>query len=364
MSAISQKRSKSLDLEDQKFSKPSSLSPGTLNQEEDVVRLWDMVMEARTLATQASKEAESARQELKRAQERSLQLEEECKFLKNTAELRQKDFTLLQELEAELNRRCSEQSGVLSDLQEAHSEMISRLTETDELLQMEKQKRHDISSQLDQVLRLYQGLKRRLKDKTKSCSNLSETVKFQTSEIKRLNEFEEINKHQRIEINQLQKTLEIREEQAQELTTRVLQLQRYEKRLENYLGNLNAQKIQLKQLAAHLAEEVEAARTIHPLKDYLSLTEFEIAKLELQLKKTPTSSPERPQLEECITQLSHQKEFLKSIISDSVQKLEEQALTIRQISQDPNLAPIPPSPPLPQNLQNPLRWRELEPSEA
>jgi hypothetical protein len=266
---------------------------------EETANLWQVIHQARSEASQANHAAETSRNESTRLKEKIQQLEKESNFLRQTALNKQHDLNMLQELEVSLNERCSIQA---LDINRLHQQCVE--------LEQKLQEKDQVSA-------------------------------FQISEIQKLKK----------EVRQLDHELNSRgsnlNQKDQALQKRSLQFEKHEERLRGYVGNLNSQKLEVKKLATQLVEDLEAARTMHPLKDYLSFTEFELSKTELQLKKTPTSSQDRTKLESYLTQLIEQRDFLKSVIEESHKKLQEQTTAILKICHDPSLAPVPPPPPLP-----------------
>jgi hypothetical protein len=123
------------------------------------------------------------------------------------------------------------------------------------------------------------------------------------------------------------------------------QLNIRDQQLRYYAEALTREKAALLKAAQQLAHEIRTAGLIHPLKDYLTLTEVEISKLELQLRKTPTLSSERIPLETCFTQMIQQREFLRNLMNETQMALEAKAKKVIQIAGNGKLAPVPPPPP-------------------
>lgn len=147
------------------------------------------------------------------------------------------------------------------------------------------------------------------------------------------------------------KALSNREDSKREqLESLASQLKNRESQLRHYAANIAKEKNDIIQCARQLADEIHSARTLNPLKDYLSLTEFELSKAELQLKKTPTISLERTRLESVLTQLHEQREFLKKTIMKSKIQLDEQAANLLRITRSQKAGTIPPLPPWSRDL--------------
>jgi chromosome segregation ATPase len=118
-----------------------------------------------------------------------------------------------------------------------------------------------------------------------------------------------------------------------------------EEQLRQYANFVTDQKAELVRQTRKLAEEIEMTGRMHPLRDYLEVTEFELSKIEVRLKVTPTLSMDRPRLEAQIVQLTEQRTFLRSVIEASSKRLAEQAAGILALVNSPSLGATPPIPP-------------------
>lgn len=118
-----------------------------------------------------------------------------------------------------------------------------------------------------------------------------------------------------------------------------------ESQLKSYAEGLNKMKSEVREQANRLYQEIQMAKTVNPLSDYLKLTEREIVRVELQLKKTPTISPDRARLEECLTELVEQREFLRSSWHRSQADLESKLHRMAVIAGADALVMAPPPPP-------------------
>ena len=107
-----------------------------------------------------------------------------------------------------------------------------------------------------------------------------------------------------------------------------------EAKLKDLALHLESEKTEVRKFSKILTEELDSAMAVHPLQDYLEMTRFELAKLELQLKKTPFTHPERPKLETALTSLVEQRDFLNSLIQNSRRQLLEHAAAVKRISND------------------------------
>lgn len=118
-----------------------------------------------------------------------------------------------------------------------------------------------------------------------------------------------------------------------------------EMQLRQYASTVTDQKTELIRQTKVLAEEIQMAAKMHPLKDYLQLTDFELSRAEVQLKLTPTISSDRAKLESHVKQMVEQRDFLRRVVQESEHKFADQANTILELIRSPKLAATPPPPP-------------------
>lgn len=136
--------------------------------------------------------------------------------------------------------------------------------------------------------------------------------------------------------------------EVQKVERRSQQLQFVERRsqqLQFYAHTLNQEKTEVVQTAKQLVQELQTARNNNPLRDYLAATSRELSKTEIQLKKTPTISYERGYLENYLGQLIEQRDFLKSVIENSLRQMDRQTNSLMKIANNDKLFPSPPVPP-------------------
>lgn len=123
------------------------------------------------------------------------------------------------------------------------------------------------------------------------------------------------------------------------------QIKSRENQLQTYAQFLTSEKMQLLNSMQEFAEEISLSSELNPMKDYLKATEYQLSKMELQLKKTPMMSPDRVGLEASFNQLVEQRDFLNTIISTSQQKIQQKANSILNRVRNGKLGPVPPLPP-------------------
>ncbi len=148
----------------------------------------------------------------------------------------------------------------------------------------------------------------------------------------------------KVETTKARQTAQIKENHS-DIEQMKLQLQQREMQLRQYAANVSEEKAEVQTRAKHLADEIRAASSLAPLRDYLSVTEFELKKLETQLRTTPAISIDRPRIEASFKQMVDQREFLKSAIASSEAQLEAQAAQLLKIARPEKLSPVPPPPP-------------------
>ncbi len=105
------------------------------------------------------------------------------------------------------------------------------------------------------------------------------------------------------------------------------------KKLNSYFVQIEQTKMQFQKALTTLNGEIKEAIQIHPLKDYYNLTCKEVVRVEIELKKTPTSAPQRRPLEKVMEQLIMQREYLKGVISQHETNLTKKQTEIGQLSQ-------------------------------
>jgi len=118
-----------------------------------------------------------------------------------------------------------------------------------------------------------------------------------------------------------------------------------ENQLRVYSSALSKEKSEMQKIAKNLVKEIRMLSATHPLRDYVAATEFELSKIEIQLKKTPTVSAERAQYEDYLTKLVEQRDFLKGVLGSSQRQYETQVSELERLVSGSLLSPVPPPPP-------------------
>lgn len=118
-----------------------------------------------------------------------------------------------------------------------------------------------------------------------------------------------------------------------------------EKQYRFYLENLNRAKKDVREQGMRLIQEMRVSKQMSPLKDFLKITSREILRVEMQLKRTPTISADRSRLEQCLTDLIEQKEFLTLSLERSSSDLDNRVAQIAEILGGEAITMMPPPPP-------------------
>jgi SMC interacting uncharacterized protein involved in chromosome segregation len=127
--------------------------------------------------------------------------------------------------------------------------------------------------------------------------------------------------------------------------TDVRAAQSREHQLKQYASHLNQMKREVRNLVERFRQEIRLSEAASPLGEYLKVTEREIARVDLQLKKTPTSSTERSRLEQALNELFEQREFLRQGIEKSKSEVEIRMRRIQALLSSESILPTPPPPP-------------------
>ncbi len=115
-------------------------------------------------------------------------------------------------------------------------------------------------------------------------------------------------------------------------------------RLRRYSEAIKQEKDWIRATATTMENEIRSMIALHPLRDYLQLTERETNRVEIELKRMPTSAPQRASLEDCFTQLISQREFLRTVLDASLKESEVRADMLAKIHSDAQAAPLVPCP--------------------
>ena len=110
----------------------------------------------------------------------------------------------------------------------------------------------------------------------------------------------------------------------------------------SYLESLNTAKRNLRNEVAQIDQQLEMALKLSPVQDFLDITEREIDRVDLQLRKTPTLSPVRASLQKALDELYDQKRFLKKSLRQVEGRIDKKRQEILIILESPALQLSPP----------------------
>lgn len=130
-----------------------------------------------------------------------------------------------------------------------------------------------------------------------------------------------------------------------ELRTQKQAIENKEKQLRFFVDSLNANKTETREQLNVLFNELQLFKTMNPMADYLKVTLREIKRVELQLAKTPTISPDRARLEECLVDLVEQREFLRTNLERFQTDFEQKLKKLTTMMGGDALTLVPPPPP-------------------
>ncbi len=243
-----------------------------------------------------------------------------------------------------LEARCKTQETSLTEKTEELESLTSTHQESSEQL---------INSQKS-VLKLQNELSSSRIENEAFKDNLQQVESFYKAQIEHLQQCQLNSEGEKKELRTQLKDLRERNQQyarqVEESEVKCATLTRAmndrDQQLQSYVGTVNRERSQIVGIAKRLVEEIQSAATLHPLKDYLSITEQEIMKLENQIIQTPTISIDRRRLEICLNQMREQKRTLMTMIETSTADLQRRATWLKKvIGNDVTGGQMPPPPP-------------------
>lgn len=120
---------------------------------------------------------------------------------------------------------------------------------------------------------------------------------------------------------------------------------RREAQMAEYANLVNRSKQEIRLQAERLMIEMQSMKSLNPLHDYLQVTQREISRVEASLMKTPTISPDRSRLEQCLSELVEQRDYLRGLAQKSSREFDSRLARLKKISQGEALVMTPPPPP-------------------
>lgn len=123
-------------------------------------------------------------------------------------------------------------------------------------------------------------------------------------------------------------------------------LNQQESRLEAYNKSLNKKQLELMAQFRFLLNEYRSLEKAHPLQDYLNITESELNRMEVQLRKTPTISVDRSRLEQSFQDLMEQRNLVRDVIDHRKMELSKKMKQLSLILEKAKVDFLPPPPPI------------------
>ena len=326
------------------------------------------IEEKRSLQDAASKELEVQREQVASLSTRLLATEKRLQSTQSEYEnYREKSVRKHEDLEERYSALRLESARQLKDAQIAYArtlrtektrreEELSAMRREFESLAAKEQAEHSMAldrARQELMARLeterasqsveLADLEKRVEDLSRENANLKLAMNSKTSGLEaEQREFEVRSQHRERQIAAREKQASIREMQ-----------------LKQYANSITEQKTEFVRQTKILADEVGTASKMHPLKDYLKMTEFELSRVEVQLKLTPTISSDRAKLESYFEKMVEQRDFLTKVVAESEKKFAEQAQKLLELIRSPKMAATPPPPPVFAPKVEPAPMKEL-----
>jgi len=200
--------------------------------------------------------------------------------------------------------------------------------------------------QFNEKLLLLHSFKERNAELGKIKFNLEKTVEEKENVIKQLSNENKVLSHQ---MKDLKESFEKEDERVSKeliiIENRLSILSQQEFRLENYNKALNRKKNEMVLHFEFLLGEYNFFEKAHPLQDYLKMTESELNRLEVQLRKTPTISIDRSRLEQAFKELVEQRNQINEIIDNRKKDLSKKINELRHVLEKSKAEFLPPPPP-------------------
>jgi len=111
------------------------------------------------------------------------------------------------------------------------------------------------------------------------------------------------------------------ENRTEKLEAEILKYKKQTTAISNILLNYQNEREKIDGILNHLSKEIKQGVSLNPLQDLLKVTQYELDKKELELKKMPSSSPVRSKLEAHLDDLFKQKKYLSDLIADTTNYL-------------------------------------------
>jgi chromosome segregation ATPase len=132
--------------------------------------------------------------------------------------------------------------------------------------------------------------------------------------------------------------------ETQDKSRQVARFAEREKQVDHYYDFVKQEKTKYQKVLQQLARQIHYAVTLHPLQDYLVVTEKELSRIECELKKTPSISPHRKQMEAMVDQFVQQRDLIRDLILKSEKSLSQQTESLERLARGVLATATPPPP--------------------
>jgi hypothetical protein len=296
-------------------------------------------------------EAQQTKRELQSSFSRELE------FLKNTKELEFKSFKDAKELELksladsksleiktlkEGVEREEAKNKQLNQINYTQEKDVVRLKNSEEQLQAEVTR---LQNQLREMQDSYADFKSKTTSSILGIQELSArlTAADREREIM-IQQFKNLES-QNFDLNkELSQKTTAGDSEKDQIKKWINQLSNREIQVRDYIADLDLKRKDFIDRVEKFKMELTVSTALHPLRDFLKVTEYQIDQLQMNLIKVPALSPDRANLETQHENLSEQRNFLKTITNSSREQTEKQIQQLEKLTQMGQLALLPPMP--------------------
>jgi hypothetical protein len=290
------------------------------------------------------------------------ELQKEVKELQKQGELAMQSLET-ERAEREQDRNRSRQDAMA--VSERHQEIVSQAEGTIAELRTEKS---EVKSKLERVLERNRQRVGNLVRITKEQKRVNDELRSimdqlrveKTQETKQVETLRLELTAMKIELSSTSRALQKQIDQYNDLKLHVDSNQKHgstvlktrEKQLNYYSRSINSEKSSLRDEIMLLVDELKTASTLNPLRNYLTITEREISKVEIDLSKIPLVASDRPRMEDILTQLIRQRDAIRDMIQESEGQYHKKIRKLLSVAHSEALSPIPPLPPEDRSLDS------------
>ena len=254
-------------------------------------------------------------------------LPEENKFLKTAHERLIREMNAQREITAKMTDQCNAST--------------AKLKMREEQLTLFQELENSLRNQNGLIIEEIEFSRKQVSETDQRIANLEK----ENEDLKQALQDEQENyRTQLLAVDKKLKSLDEDTQFAKWIPTSVEKIKRQEKRIKKQMEILGQGQAGLRQFIDELISDLSLAIKLSPLSDLLKLTEHELKKLEIEVKKTPISDPTRKSMEIALGQLIEQRDFLKETTDASSQIWVEKIQKMRKFSEDFRLEELPPLP--------------------